>query len=173
MWCTATSSDGVEHPSRSGIISLVEFGRRGARPDIGHHGLLAQVTGQALRKLMFATRSGFCGGGRASAGTADAVHAEEPPGVASIISGHDRCGRVSQSSDFGCKPADSAILRGDRLACGAESALAIGELDFGGLAALLRLVYCAAQLVDLCAGCEWRNDLSTPLLVSRPLGPRS
>ena len=59
MWCTATSSDGVEHPSRSGTISLVECGRRGARPDIGHHGLLAQVTGQALRKLMFAARSGF------------------------------------------------------------------------------------------------------------------
>jgi hypothetical protein len=32
-------------------------------------------------------------------------------------------------------------LRGDRLACGAESAFAIGELDFGGSAALLRLAY--------------------------------
>jgi hypothetical protein len=29
-------------------------------------------------------------------------------------------------------------LGGDRLACGAKSAFAIGELDFGGLAALLR-----------------------------------
>ena len=52
MWCPQTSSDGVEHPSCSGIIFLVEFGRRGARPDIGRHGFLAQVTGQTLRQLM-------------------------------------------------------------------------------------------------------------------------
>jgi hypothetical protein len=72
--------------------------------------------------------------------------------------------RVSQTSDFGCKPADSAILFGDRLACGAESAFAIGQPDFGGLAALLRLAYCAAHFVDLCAGCEWHHDLITSLL---------
>jgi hypothetical protein len=98
-----------------------------------------QVTGQTLRQLMFAAWSAFCRRRRASAGTADSVDAEELRGVASIISGHGRCVRVSQSSDFGCKPADSAILCGDRLACGAESAFAIGELDFGGLATLLKL----------------------------------
>jgi hypothetical protein len=46
---------------------------------------------------------------------------------------------AAQPSDFGREPADSVILCGDRLACGAESAFAIGELDFGGLAAPLRL----------------------------------
>jgi len=97
------------------------------------------VTGQTLRQVMFAAWLGFCGGRRASAGAADAVHGEEPHGVASVLVGHAQCGRISQSSDFGCKPADSAILCGDRLACGAESAFAIGELDFGGLATLLKL----------------------------------
>ncbi len=121
---------------------------------------------------MFAARSGFCRGGRASAGTADAVHAEEPPGIASIITGHGRCGRVSQSSDFGCKPADSAILSGDRLADGAESAFAIGKLDFGGLAALLRLAYRAAQVVDFRAGCEWHHDLAAIGCRSVPGVPR-
>ena len=89
---------------------------------------------------------------RGSAGTAAAVYAEKPLGVASVVVGHGRCGRVSQSSDFGHQPIHSAILRGDRLACDAESAFAIGELDFGGLTAVLRLTYCAAQFVDGCAG---------------------
>lgn len=47
--------------------------------------------------------------------------------------------------------------------CGAESAFAIGELDLGGLAALLRLAYRAAQFVDWCAGYEWHHDLITSL----------
>ena len=88
----------------------------------------------------------------------------------SLINGYGLCGRVSQSSDFGCKPADSAILRGDRLACGAESAFAIGELDFGGLAALLRLAYCAAQFVDFRAEWEWHHGLITSLLGCGLLG---
>ena len=88
----------------------------------------------------------------------------------SIVIGHGRCGCVSQSSDFGHEPADSAILCGDRLACGAESAFAIGELDFGGLAALLRLAYYAAQFVDLCAGCEWHHDVIASFLCRGPLG---
>jgi len=106
---------------------------------------------------------------RASAGAADVVHAEEPRGVASVVIGHGRCGRVSQPSEFGHEAADSVILSGDRLACGAKSAFAIGDLDFGGLAALLRLTYYAAPFVDFCAGCEWHHDLITWLLCRGPL----
>src|SRR5271166_2461752 len=50
-----------------------------------------------------------------------------------------RRAHAAQSSEFGPEPADLVILRGDRLARGAESAFTIGELDFGPLAALLRL----------------------------------
>ncbi len=66
--------------------------------------------------LCVAASSDFCGGRRASAGTADAVHVEEPRGVASVAIGHGQCGGVSQPSDFGHEPADSAVLCGDRLA---------------------------------------------------------
>jgi hypothetical protein len=111
-----------------------------------------------LRQLIFGAQSGFFGGRRASVGTAVAVYAQDLPGVASIIIGHGRCRRVPQ-----------AILRGDRSACGTESAFAIGELDFGGLAALLGLAYRAAQFVDFRAGCEWHHDLITSLLLCRGL----
>ena len=113
-------------------------------------------------------RTGFdlvCGGKRVSAGAADAVDVEEPRGVAEVVIGQGRCGGVSQSSDFGHEPADSAILCGDRLACGAESAFAIGELDFGGLAALFSLGYYAAQFVDLRPGCGWHHDVIASLSV--------
>ena len=78
--------------------------------------------------------------------------------------------RGSQSASWSLKSCGeaklrpSAILSGDGLACGAESAFAIGELGFGGLAALLRLAYYAAQFVDLCSGCEWHHDLITSFL---------
>jgi hypothetical protein len=61
-------------------------------------------------------------------------------------------------------------LSGDHSACGAESAFTIGELDFGGLVALLKLAYCPAQFDDLCAGCEWHHDQITSLLFRGLLG---
>jgi len=61
-------------------------------------------------------------------------------------------GCISQPSDFDREPAASAIWCSDGVARGAESAFAIGELDFGGVAALLIVVCYAAQFV----GFSWR-----------------
>ena len=52
---------------------------------------------------------------------------------------YGRCHRAPQAREFGRHFADTVILVSNRLACGTELAFAIGELVFGGLAALLRL----------------------------------
>jgi hypothetical protein len=52
------------------------------------------------------------------------------------------------------------------LGCGAEAAIAIRELDFGGLAALLGFAECAAQLVELRARRERHHDVITSFLVT-------
>ncbi|HUO38749.1 MAG TPA: hypothetical protein VMU34_13320, partial [Mycobacterium sp.] len=51
-----------------------------------------------------------------------------------VVIGHGLYARAAHGSDFGCEPADLVILRGDRLACGAQLTLAIREPDFGGTA---------------------------------------
>ncbi|MGZ5393073.1 MAG: hypothetical protein ACXWD3_14870, partial [Mycobacterium sp.] len=52
---------------------------------------------------------------------------------------YGRCSRAPQPREFGIHSADTVILGSNRLACSAELPFSIGELEFGGLAALLRL----------------------------------